>query len=320
MTASVFAGRNVLVTGAGGFAGRHLSLALKGLGAVVHGLGLGELTDPAEAGLASWRAVDLADREAVAEALMEVRAGVVFHLAGQASAARSFVAPVETFRANIGGTWNVLEAAREAVPHARILVVGTSEVYGPTPAGTRTPESAPFAPVSPYALSKAVAERCAEGWARQHGMEVIRTRSFGHTGPGQSPQFALPSFARQIAAIERGEAEPVLRVGNLDVVRDLSDVRDVAQAYLALMERGKPGAAYNVCRGEGVKLSDVVEQLVRAARVPVTVEVDPARLRPADVPYLVGDPTAIERDTGWRASTPLDRTMADVLQEWREKR
>ncbi len=317
MTSSIFSRRNVLVTGAGGFVGRHLAMALHGQGAVVHGIGLGEAPELPDGVLASWRGVDLADREAVIEALLEVRSGVVFHLAGQASAARSFTEPVETFRANVGGTWNVLEAAREAVPHARILVVGTSEVYGPSAPGTRTSESAPFAPVSPYALSKAVAERCAEAWGRQHGMEVVRTRSFGHTGPGQHPQFALPSFARQLAAIERGEAEPVLHVGNLDVVRDLSDVRDVAQAYLALMERGKAGNAYNVCRGEGVKLADVVTRLVASARVPVRIEVDPARLRPADVPHLVGDPTAIERDTGWRATTPLETTLADVLEEWR---
>lgn len=317
MTSGTFDRRNVLVTGARGFVGRHLVRALAARGAVVHGLGLGGAPAAQPAELASWREVDLADAEAVQAAFEDVRAGVVFHLAGQSSAARSFEAPNETFRANVLGTWNVLEAARQAVPHARILVVGSSEVYGPGPAGSRTKEDAPFAPVSPYALSKAVADECTRAWGRQHGMEVLRTRSFGHTGPGQSPTFVVPSFAKQIAAIERGEAEPVLRVGNLDVVRDLTDVRDVVEAYVAVMERGKPGAAYNVCRGEGVKLADVTADLVARAKVPVRIEVDAARLRPADVPYLVGDPGAIEADTGWRATTPLATTLDDVLAEWR---
>lgn len=313
----MFQSRNVLVTGAAGFAGRHLVRALHARGAVVHGMGLGEPAVDATAPLASWHAADLADRDAVTQAFLEVRAGLVFHLAGQSSAALSFEDPVGTYRANVVGTWNVLEAAREAVPHARILVVGTSEVYGPGAPGSRTSEAAPFAPVSPYGLSKAVADRCAEAWARQHGMEVIRTRSFGHTGPGQSATFVLPSFAKQIAAIERGEAEPVLHVGNLDVVRDVTDVRDVVEGYVALMDRGTPGAAYNVCRGEGAKLADLAAALVARSRVPVRIEVDPRRLRPADVPYLVGDPAAIERDTGWRAGVAIETTMGDVLEEWR---
>ena len=145
----------------------------------------------------------------------------------------------------------------------------------------------------------------------------MRVRAFSHTGPGQSPVFVVPGWAQQIAAIEAGRAEPVLRVGNLEVTRDLSDVRDVVAAYVALLERGVRGAAYNVCRGEGVKLSDVVRRMVALARVPIGVETDLTRLRPADVPWLVGDPARIARDTGWRASIPLERTLADVLEEWR---
>jgi GDP-4-dehydro-6-deoxy-D-mannose reductase len=129
----------------------------------------------------------------------------------------------------------------------------------------------------------------------------------------------VPSFAKQIAEIEAGGAEPVVRVGNLGVTRDLTDVRDVVAAYLALLERGRAGAAYNVCRGEGVSLQEVVERLAARSRVPVRVEPDPARMRSADIHYLVGDPTAIARDTGWRASIPLDHTLEAVLEEWRGK-
>jgi GDP-4-dehydro-6-deoxy-D-mannose reductase len=129
--------------------------------------------------------------------------------------------------------------------------------------------------------------------------------------------FVVPAFAQQIAAIEAGHGEPVLRVGNLEVMRDLSDVRDVVRAYVALLEHGTRGAAYNVCRGEGVKLTEVVRRLVGLARVAIRVEVDPARLRPADIPWLVGDPSRIARDTGWRCEIPLERTLGDVLEEWR---
>jgi GDP-4-dehydro-6-deoxy-D-mannose reductase len=147
----------------------------------------------------------------------------------------------------------------------------------------------------------------------------VRVRAFSHTGPGQSPTFAVPAFAEQIAKIEAGTEEPILRVGFLEVTRDLCDVRDVVRAYVALLEQGESGTAYNVCRGEGVLLSDVVRRLVERARAAVRVEVDPARLRAADVPWLVGDPSCVGRDTGWNAKIPLDQTLADVLEEWRAR-
>jgi len=198
-------------------------------------------------------------------------------------------------------------------------VVTSGDLYGPQPQGTRVTEEALPRPVSPYGLSKAAADAFAEVAASTHGLDILRARSFGHTGPGQEPQFAIPAFARQVASAERGTTEPVIRVGNLDVVRDLTDVRDVALAYVALLERGRSGAAYNVCRGEGVRLSDVVAALAALARKPVRVEPDPALMRPADVPYLVGDPSRIARDTGWRAEIPLDRTLREVLESWRSR-
>jgi GDP-4-dehydro-6-deoxy-D-mannose reductase len=180
-------------------------------------------------------------------------------------------------------------------------------------------EDAPFRPVSPYGLSKAAADAIAEHAGRMNDLDVVRTRSFGHTGPGQTERFVIPAVARQIAAIEAGRGDPVVQVGNLEVIRDLIDVRDVVEAYLGLLERGRRGRAYNVCRGEGVRLSDVVQGLIARANVPITIEVDPARLRPADVPCLVGDPAAIAADIGWAASRPLERTLDDVLDEWRRK-
>jgi GDP-4-dehydro-6-deoxy-D-mannose reductase len=310
-------GRTILVTGVSGFVGPHLARALVAEGARVAGLGI-EAEPPLGLPLAGWHTADLGEAQAVADALARARPDAIVHLAGQSSAARSFADPDGTFRANATGTANLLAAVRAGAPAARVLVVGSGEAYGPQPEGTRVGEDAPFAPVSPYAASKAEADRIAADAAQgEHGLDVVRVRAFSHTGPGQSPVFVIPGWAEQIAAIEAGHAAPVLNVGNLEVTRDLSDVRDVVAAYLALLERGTRGTAYNVCRGEGVKLSDVVQRLVALARVPVAVETDLARMRPADVPWLVGDPSRIARDTGWRASVPLERTLADVLEEWR---
>ena len=309
--------RNVLITGASGFVGRHLANRLAALGAAVHGLG-NEPPHPALE-LAGWHPADLTIAETLGEAVAAAAPDFVVHLAGQPSAGRSFEQPIETFRVNALGTWSLLQAVRDHSPRARVLVIGTGDCYGPQPDGSRVAEDAPFRPSSPYALSKAAADAFAELAARD-GLDVVRTRSFAHAGPGQDPRFAVPSWARQIAAIERGEGEPVIRVGNLEVTRDMSDVRDVTRAYVALLERGRSGRAYNVCRGEGVTLAWILDRLSAMSRVPVRVEVDPARLRPVDVPYLVGDPGAIGRDTGWRAEIPFEATLAAVLEDARAAR
>jgi len=309
--------RTVLVTGANGFVGPHLARALSARGAAVHGAALG--APPAGVDLAGWHTADVREADSIASAVAAARPDAVIHLAGQSSAALSFEDPTGTFQINALGTWTLLEAVHRASPAARVLVIGTGEVYGPQPEGTRVAESAPFRPVSPYGLSKAAADAFGEVAFRTWGLDVVRTRSFAHAGPGQAPRFALPSFAQQIAAIEAGTGESVLRVGNLEVTRDITDVRDVAEAYAALLEHGLAGAVYNVCRGVGVRLRDLATGLVARARVPVRLEVDPARVRPADVPYLVGDPSAIERDCGWRAATPLERTLDDVLADWRAR-
>lgn len=309
--------RTFLVTGANGFVGPHLARALAARGGGVHGVAIGD--SPEGLPLDGWWSADVQDAVSITTVVEAVQPDAVVHLAGQSSAALSFEDPRATFQINALGTWNLLSAVHTAAPRARVLVVGTSEVYGPQPEGSRVAEDAPFRPVSPYGLSKAAADAFAEVAHRAWGLDVVRTRSFAHAGPGQTPRFALPSFAQQIAAIEAGRADPVLRVGNLEVTRDITDVRDVAEAYVVLLERGRAGAAYNVCRGEGVRLTALAQALVGRARRSIRIEVDPARVRPADVPYLVGDPSAIERDSGWRARIPMDRTLDDLLAEWRER-
>jgi GDP-4-dehydro-6-deoxy-D-mannose reductase len=305
----------VLLTGVTGFVGPYLVRALRGHGAAVYGMG-SEREGPAE--LERWHVADLRDADSLAAAITSSRPAAIVHLAAQSSTARSFEAPAETFEINALGTWRLLEQVRRHAPQARVLVVGTGDVYGPQPEGSKVDESAPLRPVSPYALSKAAADAAAEAAHRHWGLDVVRVRAFGHAGPGQTPRFVVPAIAEQVARAER-EGEPVIRVGNLDVVRDMLDVRDVVEAYRLVLDRGERGAVYNVCRGQGVCLTDVAGALLARARRPLRLEVDPARLRPADTPYLVGDPGRIESATGWRARIPFATTLEDVLEEARAR-
>jgi GDP-4-dehydro-6-deoxy-D-mannose reductase len=316
----------ILITGVGGFVGPHVVRALRARGDAVWGAGL-EPAPPAvlagDAAVERWVQWDVAVGHEPGQELLAPGLGVgaVIHLAGQASAARSFDDPVGTFAANAGGTQHLLEAARHARFKGPVLVVSSSEVYGHVPPGVPIDELAPLAPVSPYSASKAAAEALALAYANGYGLRVVIARPFSHTGPGQSPAFAIASWARQIAGFEaahaRGEQGPFrLAVGNLDPVRDYSDVRDVAQAYLALIDRGEPGTAYNVASGRGVRLADVVAMLAGMARVPVDVIADPARRRPADLTYLVGNAARLAA-LGVSPKVRLEVTLSDLLEDAR---
>jgi GDP-4-dehydro-6-deoxy-D-mannose reductase len=261
--------------------------------------------------------LDLRDAAATRRLVRELEPSAVVHLAGQSSAGVSFAAPRDTFEANVLGTWNLLAAVRDEAPAARVLVITSADLYGPSAPGAPHVETAPYRPVSPYGASKAAQDLIAALAASSYRLAVIRVRPFPHAGPGQRPTFALPAFAAQIAAMERGAREPVLRAGNLEVTRDYTDVRDVARAYADLLARGEPGEAYNVCTGRGQRLRELVEGLAAAARVPVRIEVDPARLRPADLPHLVGDPGKLAASTGFTPRIEIERTLADLLDEAR---
>lgn len=309
----------VLITGVGGFVGRHLTHGLTEAGDVVLGAGVGPRPPAIERALAGYWPVDVRDGAGLEAALAEAKPTAIVHLAAQSSGALAFERPLETYATNALGTFTLLEAVHRAAPAARVLVVGTGDAYGPQAEGSRVAEEEPLRPVSPYALSKASADVIAETCARLWNLDVVRARSFGHIGPGQSELFVVPSWARQLAEIEAGRREHFVRVGNLDVTRDLTDVRDVVEAYGRLLRLGRSGAAYNVCRGVGASLGDVARSLCDRAAVPVRIEVDPARVRPQDIPWLVGDPTRLERDTGWSPAIPLDRSLDDVMAEWRRR-
>ena len=220
------------------------------------------------------------------------------------------------FETNVLGTEKLLEAVRAATPSARVLYVGSADAYGAvTPADLPLRETMPLRPANPYAASKAAAEAIALQYARAGMLDIVATRSFNHTGPGQRPPFAVPVFAKQIAEIARGIAAPLLRVGNLNPRRDFSDVRDVVRAYRLIAERGVCGTAYNVCSGKSVAMHEIVEQLVSAAGVNISLEVDPARLRPSDTPEIVGDNSLLREHTRWEPAIALSQTLRDVF-DW----
>lgn len=309
---------NVLVTGAAGFVGPHLARALRAAGHVPWGTGLEDaLPAPLEGLVARWARWDLAAGADGGAAAFLWQPDWIVHLAGQASAARSFADPGGTFEVNALGTLALLEAARRARFTGRVLLVSSSEVYGRLAAGTPATEDTKLEPVSPYGASKAAAEAIASAYARGFGIEVVIARSFSHTGPGQGPSFALASWARQIAGLEaraaRGEPGPYrLEVGNLEPVRDYSDVRDVVRAYLVLLERGEDGAAYNVASGRGLALRDALATLRAQSRVPIEVVESGARLRPADLGYLVGDASRL-RALGWSPKHEIAETLTALL-------
>jgi GDP-4-dehydro-6-deoxy-D-mannose reductase len=305
----------ILVTGASGFAGSHLVQHLSTSRAVV---GWARSAPPAEiAGLARWQPIDLLDRDAVDGAIRELKPSAIVHCAGLPQVAESWADTAAPLAANALGTHRLLEAIRQAGHSCRIVVAGSAHVYAPSPIPIG--EDHRLQPASPYALSKLAQEQIALRSVAEDGLQVIVTRSFNHTGPRQQPSFVAPSIARQIALIERGELEPVIRVGNLDAQRDLLDVRDTVRAYAALLETGTPGTVYNVASGVGRPVGDLLDALVLRARVPIRIESDPLRMRANDIPVLIGDATRLRKATGWQPEIPFEQTLDDLLAYWREQ-
>lgn len=295
-----------LVTGAGGFVGRHLTKHLSEAGDEV------ATTD------FSIDRIDVTDPAAFLDLLARVRPEVIYHLAGASDVGGSWSAPHETFRSNADGTLNVLWAARK-VGVERILTIGSADVYGRvTPADLPLTEESPLRPVSPYAASKVAADAVAEQAFLGFGQQVVRTRPFNHLGPGQSDKFVAPALAARIVAAERsGELE--LRVGNLSPKRDFTDVRDVVRAYRLLVEHGRAGAAYNVCSGTAIAIEQLAVVMIDLSPADLELVSDPDLQRAIDIPVLVGDASRLHSDTSWRPEIPFDRTLADLLEDARSR-
>ena len=303
-----------LVTGGNGFAGKHLVAALRARGYDV--VTAGRSGDGGEVDLP----LELRDDGSVRTALERARPSVVFHLAAQAFVPEATRDPLATYEINALGTARLFEAVRQiGGTSPRVLVASSGEVYG-----AREPEEQPLReslaprPLTTYAASKVASEAIALASARTYGIPAIVTRAFNHIGPGQSERFAVPAFARGLAAIAAG-GKRLLEVGNLTARRDFLDVRDVVEAYIALAERGESAEVYNVCSGTPVAIQEVLRRLILLARVPVEVREDPARLRPSDVPLAYGDNAKLRAATDWVPRYSLDRSLRDAYADARER-
>jgi GDP-4-dehydro-6-deoxy-D-mannose reductase len=307
-----------LITGASGFAGSHLAqhLATAGGWEVI---GLSARPSVPSPYVVQHLVCDLLNGELVKRTFLHWRPDVIFHLAAVSYVPRSFQDPVGTLANNIIGQVHVLEAARALDPPPVVVVVSSSDAYGLVyESELPVRESQPFRPLSPYGVSKAGQDLLGLQYYLAYGLPVVRVRPFTHIGPGQSERFAISGFARQIAEAELGLAPPVLLVGDLEVERDLLDVRDVVRAYELVADQRFAGDAFNIASGRSWRLADVVEQLLAMARVPMRVEQDPGRLRPVDVRVLRGDASALRTATGWQPRIPLEETLADTLDYWRK--
>jgi GDP-4-dehydro-6-deoxy-D-mannose reductase len=304
----------VLVTGGNGFVGKHVCAALRARGDEAIAAGRQHDAHDVDFPLALC---DLANVRGVLEAS---RADVVMHLAAQAFVPTAMRDPLATYDVNVMGTARLYEAIRLSESKPRlVLFVSSAEVYG-----AREAEDYPLRedmvprPAGPYAASKLAGEAVASASSRAYGIPTIVARAFNHVGPGQSARFAVAAFAAQLAAIAEGK-EPVMRVGNLSSQRDFLDVRDVAQAYLALLDRGEPGETYNVCSGAPTRMSEVLRQLVATARLPVEIREDPALARPSDVPLSYGDAAKLRAATGWSPRFTLAESLRDAYADARAR-
>jgi len=311
----------VLITGVAGFAGSHLAEWALAQGADVTGTILpGAPNDNLRA---LGRAVttvpcDLIEPGAIGHVLGEVRPDRVFHLAGASVVGTSWAKRAEVIRSNLDGTFQLLEGLR---PHpVPCLVVSSGEVYGVVPEASQPiPETHPLQPVSPYALSKAGLELYAGYYARAEGLPVVIVRAFNHVGPRQGPGFVWSDVARQVAEIEKGHRPPVLEVGTVTTRRDFTDVRDMVRAYWLLLERARPGDTLNAASGRAVTIRDIVAGFLARAQCRIEVRVNAERVRPVDLPLLLGDASRLRTLTGWTPTIPLEQSLTDVLTDWRQR-
>lgn len=316
--------KKALITGINGFVGAHLTELLMARGFKVTGLDVSaessggatphERVLPKEIKILP---VDLRDGQAVSDAIAETMPDVIFHLAAQSSVKLSFENPVETFSININGSLNILEAIANLEKAPKMLLISSSEIYGQLkPEEVPVTEQAPLAPVNPYAVSKAAVDLMAYQYFKAYDLPVYWARAFSHAGPGQRTVAVLSDWSFQTARIELGLSTPEIKVGNLEVTRDYTDVRDTVRAYLAILEKGLPGQPYNVCSGNGYKLADLLQIIASFSSRKIEIVEDQSRLRPVDIPILIGSPARLRADTGWEQRISIDKTLHDIYDYW----
>ncbi|MCP4542317.1 MAG: GDP-mannose 4,6-dehydratase [Chloroflexi bacterium] len=309
-----------LITGAGGFVGGHLCAYLLAhtnwelLGTVYPHPVEVEQPEPR----LRLKYADLRNRKQVSTLVDEVQPDYIFHLAAQAFVPASFADPWDTLENNIRGQLNLLEAIRQSEHETRFLIIGSNEEYGaPKPDELPVMEKNPLRPNNPYAVSKVTQDFLGLQYHLSYGLPIVRVRPFNHTGPGQSPRFVVPAFASQIARIEAGLQEPVMKVGNLKAARDFTDVRDIVRGYHLAATLGKPGQVYNLASEQPQTIQGLLKTLLSYAQVEIRVERDPDRYRPVDVPEVYGSSEKFRHITGWTPQIPFEQTLRDTLAYWR---
>ncbi len=313
-----------LITGITGFAGSHLSEYLLSLDHEVHGLircrSRMEHIEHIKHKL-KLHTGDLRDANSMQELINEVQPDLIFHLAAQSFVPMSWNAPAETLETNITGTVNLFEAVRKSKCNPKIQVAGSSEEYGMVfPDEVPIKETNPLRPLSPYGVSKVAQDKLCYQYNKSYNMGIIVTRAFNHTGPRRGEVFATSNFAKQIVEIEKGYREEVIDVGNLEAQRDFSDVRDIVRGYYLAATKGQPGDVYNISSGEAMTIGNMLNTLLDFSEIKnIVIKPDPKRMRPSDVPILLGDCTKFKKQTGWKPQVPFEDTMRELLEYWRMK-
>lgn len=308
-----------LIIGGGGFAGGYLINELSGNGWEVHATCLeGEKIN----GNCSVSILNIMDTNSISDVIRDTAPDVIFHLAAQSSVALSWKKPQLTAEVNVIGAVNVLEAVRNCEKKdMRIIMIGSGEEYGfIRKDACPLKESEALRPGNIYAATKACQEMIGQIYARAYGLDIILVRAFNHSGPGQESIFVISDFCRQIAEIERGERSPEICVGNLEAMRDFTDVRDIVRGYRLLALKGISGKVYNIGRGKAVKISSILETALKLSTASITVKQDNSRMRASDIPIIEPDISEISGDTGWSAAISVEQTIEDTLNFWRNTR
>lgn len=305
-----------LVIGAAGFVGDYLINEMHENGMEVYATKLPH--EKFENPYASVRDLDIMDKEAIVALLFEVRPDYIFHLAAQSSVGLAWKNPGLTVDVNIKGSLNVMDAVRELFYKPRVLLIGSGEEYGHIrPGETPITESNLLRPGNIYAATKACQNMIGNIYSKAYDMELMMVRAFNHIGPGQAPMFVVSDFCKQVAEIEGGLREPVMKVGNLAAKRDFTDVRDVVKAYVKLIQAGQSGETYNVGSGKAKAIQEILDLIISKSTAKIAVEIDPNKLRPVDVPIIEADITKLNQLTGWLPQIPLEQTIQETLDYWR---
>lgn len=315
--------KKALITGITGFVGSHLAEYLLAEGLEVHGIcrwrSKMENVEKIKDQLV-MREADLLDAHSIYKITEEIKPDFIFHLAAQSYVMSSWQSPANTLEVNTTGAINLFEAVRKVGLNCPVQIACSSEEYGKVfPQETPIKETNPLRPLSPYAVSKLAMDYLGYQYHESYNINIIRTRGFNHTGPRRGEVFAESTFAKQIAEIEKGKREPIVMVGNLEAKRDYTDVRDMVKGYFFAVQKCEPGEVYNICSGKAWKIGEVLNYLLSLSKTKIEVKEDPDRMRPSDVPILIGDNSKFVAATGWKPEIPMEKTLEDLLNYWREK-